>query len=747
LEPLLEATAGANIAAAQVAAAQAAWETAAEAPEAERLALEMYLGQLPDAIRKAFKRADDPQGLTAPPGFRPDAPSALVALLPRRVPRYRSGQGLPGRADWVLVRWLGGGGFGEVWLAQHRRVANRFGAAKFGLALTAEQRSLLAREARLAAQAMQGHPHPGLVPLIDTELGGDAPWLMYEYVGGGDLSDLVLAWQKLPPEGRVRAAAERLREVSEAVAALHRSRPPVVHRDLKPSNVLRDARTFRLRVTDFGAGGTGVEGQVARSRGAVAELRGAHSLLYASPQQQQGAAPDPRDDVHALGVLAFQMFTGQLTAGVPSDYDRALRAAGVPQALVQLIGRCAASDPRQRPRDAGEMVEALAGPAAALEAAPQPGARRAEFVVELAAEPAAPTETLVCPVCKARLRVAAGRVQPVPCPRCSTTFAPAAGRGALKDKPLAPPGPEGPPGAEPEPEPPPQRAKAVRVGRPRRSFRRLYSCGCFLLATGALAGAGFFFQDEITTWVKSKQAKPIEFEAGRAFEPGADTARVYALLPTEPPLLVTNADRKDVFAGVWDPRAGKRAYALKSGPTIPTAVLDPKVTQFRFHNDRLAVFNRDPQVTDRGGIWVYTLPPVRDDPPANGGKSGPPAADREVAAAELGARKRTWDVNRDLTRAVSPPNGGKATLWSPATGSTVAELSADGTAFRAGVLTGRAVPCGAVRPVVGVGVGREHREAGHRPQDAPGRAPRVGRQRTRGDDVRPGVHAARHHDR
>ena len=54
-----------------------------------------------------------------------------------------------------------------------------------------------------------------------------------------------------------------------------------------------------------------------------------------------------------------------------------------------------------------------------------------------------------------------------------------------------------------------------------------------------------------------------------------------------------------------------------------------------------------------------------------------------VTAAELGARKRTWDVNRDLTRAVSPPNGGKATLWSPATGSTVAELSADGTAFRA----------------------------------------------------------------
>jgi hypothetical protein len=221
------------------------------------------------------------------------------------------------------------------------------------------------------------------------------------------------------------------------------------------------------------------------------------------------------------------------------------------------------------------------------------------------------------------------------------------------------------------------------VGRPRRSRAGSTRTSTAGGTTGALAGAGFFFQDEITTWVKSKQAKPIEFEAGRAFEPGADTARVYALLPTEPPLLVTNADRKDVFAGVWDPRAGKRAYALKSGPTIPTAVLDPKVTQFRFHNDRLAVFNRDPQVTDRGGIWVYTLPPVRDDPPANGGKSGPPAADREVAAAELGARKRTWDVNRDLTRAVSPPNGGKATLWSPATGSTVAELSADGTAFRA----------------------------------------------------------------
>ena len=290
LRRMLEVTASANIADAQVAAAQAAWEVGAQAPEADRLALEMYLGQLPDAIRKAFKRADDPQGVTAPREFRPEAPAAFATVLPRRVPRFRSGQALPARADWVLVRWLGGGGFGEVWLARHRTLATRFGAVKFGLDLSAAQRTLLMREAKLAAQALDRNPHPGLVPLLDVELRGETPWLMYEYVGGGDLADLVLAWHLLPPDGRMRAAIERLREVVEAVAALHQLRPPVVHRDLKPSNILRDARTFRLRVTDFGVGGTAVEGQLARTRGAAPpELRGAHSLLYASPQQRQGA--------------------------------------------------------------------------------------------------------------------------------------------------------------------------------------------------------------------------------------------------------------------------------------------------------------------------------------------------------------------------------------------------------------------------------------------------------------------------
>lgn len=339
LRRMLEVTASANIADAQVAAAQAAWEVGAQAPEADRLALEMYLGQLPDAIRKAFKRADDPQGVTAPREFRPEAPAAFAAVLPRRVPRFRSGQALPARADWVLVRWLGGGGFGEVWLARHRTLATRFGAVKFGLDLSAAQKTLLMREAKLAAQALDRNPHPGLVPLLDVELRGETPWLMYEYVGGGDLADLVLAWHLLPPDGRMRAAIERLREVVEAVAALHQLRPPVVHRDLKPSNILRDARTFRLRVTDFGVGGTAVEGQLARTRGAAPpELRGAHSLLYASLQQRQGAPADPCDDVHALGVLAFQMFTG------PTH----LRRAGRLRPRAARAGRAAGLGPTDR---------------------------------------------------------------------------------------------------------------------------------------------------------------------------------------------------------------------------------------------------------------------------------------------------------------------------------------------------------------------------------------------------------------
>ena len=117
-------------------------------------------------------------------------------------------------------------------------------------------------------------------------------------------------------------------EVAEAVAFVHQEQPPIVHRDLKPANILT-GRTKKgqvvLKVADFGIGGLSA-GRLIQSVSSnqpatmyqASLARGTHSPLYASPQQQRGNAPDPRDDVHALGVIWRQALTGDLREGAPT---------------------------------------------------------------------------------------------------------------------------------------------------------------------------------------------------------------------------------------------------------------------------------------------------------------------------------------------------------------------------------------------------------------------------------------------
>jgi serine/threonine protein kinase len=69
-------------------------------------------------------------------------------------------------------------------------------------------------------------------------LEGETPWLMYEYVPGGDLGDLILKWHKLESEQRVVQVVAAVKQISTAVAHFHKLSPVIVHRDLKPSNIL-----------------------------------------------------------------------------------------------------------------------------------------------------------------------------------------------------------------------------------------------------------------------------------------------------------------------------------------------------------------------------------------------------------------------------------------------------------------------------------------------------------------------------
>jgi eukaryotic-like serine/threonine-protein kinase len=376
----LEQVAQLSNAEAHAAAVAVVAEVAGDQPPAVQEQLTFYLELLPCAARQSLRRPTDPSGRTVPPNRRIDRPEDLLPFLPARLPRFRPGDRPPGMGDWKLEELLGVGGFGEVWLARHVFFDGIAPVAlKFCLDPSARA-GLLGYEAALLNRVMRQGRHPGIVPLLDAHLSLDPPCLKYEYVSGGDLAGLARDWQHLPLQRRGHAATGVIQQLAEIVGFAHRLDPPIVHRDLKPANVLvqkdeggganEEEGALRLRITDFGIGGVASlpclrearQGTTTRGGLLASVVRGSHTPLYASPQQVRGEAPDPRDDVHALGVIWYQLLTGDLGQGAPTGLDWAdeLEEAGLDRRLIKLLGACVTARSDKRPADAAVLADLLA---------------------------------------------------------------------------------------------------------------------------------------------------------------------------------------------------------------------------------------------------------------------------------------------------------------------------------------------------------------------------------------------------
>jgi formylglycine-generating enzyme required for sulfatase activity len=374
----IAALAQASPAEVRMAVDQALVAVAADQPAEVKRQLSIYLSLVPAAARASLRRPKEP----AHPLDAFEDPESLLPMLPAHLPRFKPGdRPLPG-IDWELEELLGAGGFGEVWKARNPHFdAVPPVALKFCLDPEAKDR-LLRHEAAVLNQVMRQGRHPGIVGLLHTYLSADPPCLEYEYVSGGDLAGLLQDWRGRPP-GADRAA-RLMQQLSGIVAFAHRLSPPIVHRDLKPANVLVQPGPdgeLTLRVADFGIGGVAARQAVAATgRGVtqgqflVSALRGAHTPLYASPQQMRGGPPDPRDDVYSLGVIWYQILTGSLVSGRPGGtrWTGRLRAAGVPQAHVDLLAACLEDDAADRPADAGVLADQLAALGSERPAAPRP---------------------------------------------------------------------------------------------------------------------------------------------------------------------------------------------------------------------------------------------------------------------------------------------------------------------------------------------------------------------------------------
>jgi serine/threonine protein kinase/Tfp pilus assembly protein PilF len=366
----VEAVAQAGAEEVRLQASEIVLELIADKPPKVQQDVETYLTQVPAAIRRSLRRPSDPTGTTVPADLAPAKADDLLRLLPRKRSPFRPGDHPPFKPDWELEQLLGVGGFGEVWKARNPNLSKRPPVAlKFCLDPAAAK--VLRNEAAVLERVMCEGKHPGIVQLLDTHLLADTPCLEYEYVAGGELTGWIQEWhRKAGPSPR--QAAQVILSLARIVGYAHRLSPPIVHRDLKPANILLERTAegkAQCKIADFGIGGVAV-GQAIRettrgtSQGSFlsSTVHGSYTPLYASPQQMRGEAPDPRDDVYSLGVIWYQLLTGNLAGGAPSGsrWRKNLAEQGVSAEMADLMESCFEDRSDDRPKDAAALAERLA---------------------------------------------------------------------------------------------------------------------------------------------------------------------------------------------------------------------------------------------------------------------------------------------------------------------------------------------------------------------------------------------------
>jgi eukaryotic-like serine/threonine-protein kinase len=264
---------------------------------------------------------------------------------------------------YELLRVLGEGGMGTVYEARHRALGKRFAlkALRRDLAQDPEIAARFIQEARTAAAVS----HPGLVEITDFGgVGSTQVYFVMELLEGTSLAALLRGGGPLPA---ARGLAI-VRQLAHALKAAHDA--SIVHRDLKPDNIYvcrGDGDADWIKVVDFGLAKVIGSSKITRA-GVVFG-----TPHYMSPEQASGDVVDHRSDIYALGVVMYEMFTGQvpfeadsymgvltkhlyMTPAPPSALRPELGELG---ALERVILRCLQKRPEARYDDLGELLREL----------------------------------------------------------------------------------------------------------------------------------------------------------------------------------------------------------------------------------------------------------------------------------------------------------------------------------------------------------------------------------------------------
>ncbi|MDD6439770.1 MAG: serine/threonine-protein kinase [Lachnospiraceae bacterium] len=230
-----------------------------------------------------------------------------------------------------LLRKLGEGGFGEVYLAVDSRT-DRFCAAK----KLSEESGGCFRELWM----MKKLRNPHLPQIYDVLDEGESCWMIMEYIRGIRFDSYLEGDRTLPELQTLETAIQ----LSEVLCYLQKQEPPVFHLDIKPGNLIR-ARDGTVRLIDFGA---------AFSR--PLPMANAGTIGYAAPEQyEKNAAKDARTDIYGVGATIYRLVSGKM-------YRKNLSGSRVPgcgEAFSEVILKCLREQPEGRFQSAGQLRSAL----------------------------------------------------------------------------------------------------------------------------------------------------------------------------------------------------------------------------------------------------------------------------------------------------------------------------------------------------------------------------------------------------
>jgi len=254
-----------------------------------------------------------------------------------------------------LIKEIGRGGMGIVY-SVFDKTLNRKAALKRmreELYISGKESDKFLNEARMAAQLS----HPNIVVVYEIIEHEEMAYILFEYIDGQSLQQVL---ESSPSGMRYNEALRIVEQVCNGLSYAHNHN--VIHRDLKPSNIML-AKDGLVKITDFGIART--------AKDTIMRLTGASTgtLAYMSPEQELGSC-DVRSDIYSLGVMMYEMLTGDLPFRGPNFYLQKEKmvfsppseiAPELPRDIDAVIAKCLDADRSKRYGSVDELLRELVG--------------------------------------------------------------------------------------------------------------------------------------------------------------------------------------------------------------------------------------------------------------------------------------------------------------------------------------------------------------------------------------------------